>query len=275
MKPRILITGNNMRIIENVLEHLEGDQGYRVEKCVADKYELQDMIRRIKPHFAVVCTSDESKETVKTYDVLRECNYFSGIPVIVIANKEDLGVFKENTALQEVHYLPRPVSILALYNILFTLENEMGLAGMEEDEDEDDDFGYQDEEDTYDDEEDRKKHVLVVDDEPEQLSIIKGHLKDFYEVTAVRYGEDALDYIDKHHVDLVLLDFMMPKMTGPDVLYKMRTKRAFANIPVIFLTGMSDRETIVKTLVELRPQGYVLKPVKKSDLVARIIDVIG
>ena len=46
------------------------------------------------------------------------------------------------------------------------------------------------------------------------------------------------------------------------------------DIPIIFLTGVSEKETVLKTLVELKPQGYVLKPTRKSELVAKIIDVI-
>jgi len=284
MRPKILITGKNVRIIENIMDHFEADHGYRVEKCVANKYDLQDKVREMKPNIAIICTADESAEEVEIYDAFRELNYYSGIPVIVVASKEDAGVFKNNTKLLEVYYLPRPLSILAVYNKLSELEQYILPDDSDNEEDEDDDdeeFNFFRRKDNYEDEsfddepKIKKKRILVVDDEAEQLAVLKGFLREFYDVTAVRTGEAALDYIENYNVDLMVLDFMMPNMSGPEVLYRIRTKRALANLPVIFLTGMSDRETVVKTLTELRPQGYVLKPVKKSDLIARIIDVIG
>ena len=48
-----------------------------------------------------------------------------------------------------------------------------------------------------------------------------------------------------------------------------------SHIPVVFLTGVTEKETVVKTLVELKPQGYIVKPSKKSELVAKIIDILG
>ena len=48
-----------------------------------------------------------------------------------------------------------------------------------------------------------------------------------------------------------------------------------ADIPIIFLTGVTEKMTVIETLTELMPQGYVVKPAKKSELVAKIIDVLG
>lgn len=274
MKPKILITGKNSRIVENIADHMEADQGYRVRKCPADKYDIQDEIREIEPHIAIICTFDEDTESIKEYDVLMECNHFAGLPVIVVANKEDVNEFKSKTRLHEMYFLPRPVSIVALYNKLFEIERELGLDYEEEEEEKEPEEPeyrrYRDDEPRI-----KRKHILVVDDEFEQLAQMREFLREFYDVTCIRTGPEALEYIENHHIDLMLLDYMMSKMSGPEVLYQMRTKRAYANIPVIFLTGMTDKETIVKTLVELRPQGYVLKPVRKSDLIARIIDVLG
>ena len=72
-----------------------------------------------------------------------------------------------------------------------------------------------------------------------------------------------------------MLDYMMPEKDGPQTLREMRTVEAYAEIPVIFLTGMTEKNAILKTIAELRPQGYIVKPAKKSDLVAKIIDVLG
>ena len=81
--------------------------------------------------------------------------------------------------------------------------------------------------------------------------------------------------LEKYKVDLILLDYMMPEMDGPEVLKRLRNRSEYDDIPVVFLTGMSDKEAVLKLIVELKPQGYVLKPSKKSELVAKIIEVLG
>ncbi|MBQ7261828.1 MAG: response regulator, partial [Lachnospiraceae bacterium] len=82
-------------------------------------------------------------------------------------------------------------------------------------------------------------------------------------------------YLTRHRPDLILLDYLMPDKDGPQVLRELRMIREYADIPVVFLTGMSEKQAVLKTLKELRPQGYIIKPAKKSELVAKIIDVLG
>ena len=94
-------------------------------------------------------------------------------------------------------------------------------------------------------------------------------------MTLVGNGKNALKFLEKQKVDLILLDYMMPEMDGPDVYKLIREDEELQDIPVVFLTGVKEKETVVKTLVELKPQGYVVKPAKKSELVAKIIDVLG
>ena len=104
---------------------------------------------------------------------------------------------------------------------------------------------------------------------------IKENLTEFYEVTLINKGKNVFRYLEKYKVDLILLDYIMPEMDGPEVLKLLRAHPDYKDIPIVFLTGVSDKETVVKTLVELKPQGYILKPSKKSEMVAKIIDVLG
>ena len=59
------------------------------------------------------------------------------------------------------------------------------------------------------------------------------------------------------------------------VLRSLREVEEYSDIPVIFLTGMTEKNTVIKTLTQLKPQGYLVKPAKKSEIVAKIIDVLG
>lgn len=82
-------------------------------------------------------------------------------------------------------------------------------------------------------------------------------------------------YLLKHKPDLILLDYLMPVQDGPMVLRELRDIDSYADIPVIFLTGMTEKNTVIKTLTQLKPQGYLAKPASKSEIVAKIIDVLG
>ena len=270
MELKILLTGKNRRIAGNISEHLSSDKGYRVVSCGPGYDAIFRAIPQEQPHIAIICLGDEERETIKIYDALTDRDEIGQIEVIVVANKADLKIFKEYIKLDGIRYLPRPVSILELYNLLNDIEKKIGprlqKARKEETKKEretEHNYGI------------RRKRILVVDDDAEQLSQIKGNLEEFYDVTPVRSGFDALKYLEKHEVDLVLLDYIMPVMDGAKVLYRLRTTRAHASLPVIFLTGMTERDKVVKTLVELRPQGYIVKPAKKSEIVAKIIDVLG
>ena len=266
MRRKILLTGKNQRIASSISEHLEDDQGYEVIRCAPNMEAIAAAVTAHSPQIVIICLSSENPESCRVYDVIKECPDADDIRVIVVANGEDLKAFKKGSRLSEPRYLPRPVSIVALYDMLGQIEDELGELQIEET------AGTQ----LFGDREDelpKRKHILVVDDDPEQLSQIKSHLKEFYDVTAVRSGPEALDYLESHSVDLILLDYMMPQMDGPEVLYRLRTTRAYFRLPVVFLTGVNEREKVIKTLVELKPQGYIIKPARKSEIIAKIIDV--
>ena len=103
-----------------------------------------------------------------------------------------------------------------------------------------------------------KKRILVVDDEPIILRSIKIWLGDEYELYLVNSGEMALQLLDMHPIDLVLLDYKMPTMDGPKVLEAIRKDDRLKNLPVIFLTANNDRQSVINAM-QLKPDGYLLK----------------
>lgn len=121
---------------------------------------------------------------------------------------------------------------------------------------------------------DGKKTILVVDDSPIMLKVIREQLKEFYDVVIVTSGKLALKYLKENKVDMMLLDYDMPEMSGLDVLKTMKADAATRNIPAVFLTGVSERAKIAQALA-LGPQGYLLKPIDKEKLFAMIHKCIG
>lgn len=264
-KLKILVTGKNRRIATDICNHLAEDRDYSVIKCAAKQDDLFRTVPNEMPKVIIICLGDEKKETIRVYDILKECAKLGALTIIVVANQEDKSLFIKYTNLDKMFFLSRPVSLYALYDKLEEVEKK--YTG------EDDDYALLTEYVNPNSDRITRKHILAVDDNAEQLMQIKEHLKEFYEVTLVGSGKDALKFLKKRKVDLILLDYMMPEMDGPEVITQIREDPELAKIPVMFLTGVKDKSKVIKTLVELKPQGYIVKPSKKSALVAKIIDV--
>ena len=110
-----------------------------------------------------------------------------------------------------------------------------------------------------------KKSILIVDDDATYLRTVRDWLKDIYKVYMANSGIQALTWLAKNHADLILLDYMMPVTTGKEILEMLRSEDFSKDIPVIFLTGKSDIET-VKSVMHLKPEGYLLKSINKDVL---------
>ncbi len=120
------------------------------------------------------------------------------------------------------------------------------------------------------DEERRKgRHILLVDDDPTFLKMMQDWLSMKYNITPVRSGMQAITYIATHKPDLILLDYDMPITPGPQVMEMIRSEHNAAEIPIIFLTGKSDKESVM-TVMALKPQGYLLKTMSKEQIIEAV-----
>jgi class 3 adenylate cyclase len=115
-----------------------------------------------------------------------------------------------------------------------------------------------------------RRTVLVVDDTPENLTIIAGLLRPEYAVKVAPSGERALQVAMQDGApDLILLDIMMPEMDGYEVLRRLRADARTKDIPVIFLTAMSSAEDEERGL-ELGAVDYITKPISPPIVLARV-----
>ena len=114
-----------------------------------------------------------------------------------------------------------------------------------------------------------KKRILIVDDDLSYLNLIREWLKETYKVSMANSGLQAIKWLGKNKVDLILLDHEMPITTGPQVLEMLRSEPDTKTIPVIFLTGKGDKESVMQ-VVALKPEGYFLKTVKKDELLEKL-----
>ena len=166
-------------------------------------------------------------------------------PLCVVGYEKELAEVEENIPKSVIeHEFTRPIDVKSLSAALHTLIST-GEARKQE------------------------RHILLVDDDVTFLQMMQRWLGIRYRVTATKSGMQAITYIAAHTPDLILLDYDMPITPGPQVLEMIKSEPNSAKIPVIFLTGKADRESVVNVM-RLRPDGYLLKTMSKEDILASI-----
>jgi DNA-binding response OmpR family regulator len=117
----------------------------------------------------------------------------------------------------------------------------------------------------------KKTTILTADDDPQILRLVMRNLQfDGYAVIAVSDGQAALEQIEAHSPDLVLLDVMMPRMNGFTVTQKVRE---FSSLPIIILTARGQDQDKIRGL-DLGADDYLTKPFSVEELLARVRAVI-
>ena len=111
--------------------------------------------------------------------------------------------------------------------------------------------------------------ILIVDDSPVEIKIIRSFLGDEYEILEAISGERALELANEKKPDLILLDIIMPGIDGFSVCKVLKAELATADIPVIFITAVADSQSVVKGF-EAGGQDYITKPFYSPELCARI-----
>lgn len=112
-----------------------------------------------------------------------------------------------------------------------------------------------------------KIKILIIEDEVGIVNIVKTYLqRENYEVLYAHNGSDGLDIFNSNDIDLVILDLMLPKMSGEDILKKIRST---SNIPVILLTAKVSEEDKIFGL-RLGADDYITKPFSPKELVERV-----
>jgi DNA-binding response OmpR family regulator len=117
-----------------------------------------------------------------------------------------------------------------------------------------------------------RRRLLLIDDDVQLLLSLADHLRrDGYEVSTARSGPEALEALDSSWPDLVILDLMMPRMSGEDVAARIKKR---ADIPIIVLSVIDTMDVKVE-MISRFAEDYLTKPFHHEELVARIQRVLG
>ena len=118
--------------------------------------------------------------------------------------------------------------------------------------------------------------IMIVDDEESLLELVKGVLEaEGFEVVTASSGEECLTKLKTVKPDMVLLDMMMPGMSGREVCEKIRAEPSTKDLKVAFLTVAKFSETGKEALKKMNVMDYITKPFDNEDLIKRIKKIIG
>ena len=276
---KILLLGTNKAVIDDFFRQLV--DSFEILSSSLRYEDVMAHIKYVKPDAIVYCLKEETREDMSRTVSIKN-NTKDNIPFIIIGNDTDCHAFEHCAVNIADRTLVKPLSAqkikVAIMDFLKERELEVlsqkalaEIAANEElaKENEIDLLSETMNPETS----SSRKHILIVDDDAQMLKTIKRFLEDKYDVATAISGNLALRFLQKKHTDLVLLDYEMPQMKGSEVLEQIRSNDATQNIPVIFLTGMADREKIQQVL-SLNPQGYILKPTDKETLHAKLAAVL-
>ena len=115
----------------------------------------------------------------------------------------------------------------------------------------------------------RPYRILIADDNSQGVEFLEAYLGDDYDIRTAADGEETLVQVHQWQPDVILLDIMMPKISGFEVCKRLRADPRTRNIGVIMITAL-DQPTDIDKAVEAGTNEFVTKPISKSDLLLRI-----
>lgn len=285
MKYKVLLTGNNRTIINEFFTYMDFDF-----ECIttSDRYDdIMSHMKYVQPDVFVYCLYKERPDDLKRFANIERQISDRSVPLVVIGDSEDCDEFAKIAPLLDPLMLQKPITNQNIVSAITNTLKARGRGGHPESEKQE--AGKTETvEDTLQGAKDilaqlekgsildpnRKKHILIVDDDSRVLRLLKSYLAGRYELATAINGKVAMRFLETKETDLVLLDYEMPTENGPAVLEKIRANEKLKDLPVVFLTGVTEKSKITEVLA-LKPQGYLLKPVDMEKLSSTIKGILG
>lgn len=244
MEKSVLLIGVQKSFMVNAIAVGLQKNNYQVETVAPNSDAIDNLL--VKPKIYVLYLGDLTADEIPLFRYLDEHIDTERFLLYLIGNNEELTLATSIIAKEKITetYL-RPLDVKLLSDHLDMVVDYSAV---------DDSL---------------RKKVLIIDDDGAMLRMMKTWLSVKYHVYMASSGKIALTFLEQTPVDLVLLDYEMPVMSGPDVLKTMRESSKLKHIPVIFLTAKDDKESVMK-VVSLKPAKYLLKSMPKDKLIGAI-----
>lgn len=264
---KILLVGELSDELKKINEYLSDD--FNVQLAVNSLDMVDGIIKITKPDMIIMYIN---KNELENYKILNYCaTERFNIPITLIMNIDLDETYKNFIINNGYKIIKNPITkqslldttkeILGNNNEDKVFQKNIGINKEKDDSDENTILNND------------RKHILIVDDSALTLRSVRAFLVDEYKVSVATSGEMALKAVKKDKPDLILLDYEMPGFDGKHTLEMLRASEDTKNIPVIFLTGVADKEHIAAVL-KLNPEGYFLKPPVRGKLLDAIEKIL-
>lgn len=247
---RVLFIADMNEIVKNMNESML--PFFQVQLSCADRELTEKLLHIYQPDIILVFLNQLQAVQMQELKAVLEKN--ERRPVVMVGSMYEFRQYGfEPGNVKNIRRLVRPVGNQEVIRLICEI-----LA-----------LDYQEYEGSLEEREDRRKHILFVDDNPLLLRSMKTLVGNKYRVSIAVSASQAFKLMQKDRPDLIFLDCEMPVIDGKMMLQMMRAKPEYAEMPVVFLSGIAEEKYIKKTLL-LKPADYVLKPAKQE----RIFDVL-
>lgn len=245
-KKKVVIVMYKYSVVVKGIEHKLTDCGYKV-KIIAEEFDKVKRLAESTMLFLIFLPNGIADDVVNLNHLnhIHNVVWEHGKSMMLIGDKKDKAdLMKKNHQLENFVWLDRPVKMDELE---LAVEKALEVTA--------------------------KKKILIVDDDPSYAKMVREWIKADYQAVSVTGGMNAISLALKTPVDLILLDYEMPVVDGPQVFQMLKQDPDTENIPVIFLTGVGSREGVERVMA-LRPDGYILKTTTKEKLLESIKGVL-
>ena len=239
---KILIIGNNNEfLVRSVINDLNW-RGFSIEEAgltVTD-------VSKADPSIKVYVLFIENTQGIQDLLVyLKDVSFEKKLYVCIVCNHIDVEEITGYISMEEIAALyERPVNIKEIGTSLDEIYQKSLTEG-------------------------RRKSILIIDDDPTFLHKTQQLLKEKYKIFMANSAASALMVLSKHTVDLILLDYEMPIVSGPTAYEMIKAEPAVGDTPIMFLTGKMDKESVTNAL-KLKPVNYLTKTMPANELIAAI-----
>nr|WP_297706383.1 response regulator [uncultured Butyrivibrio sp.] len=239
MFKKILIVRNEETFIVNAIKTLLKNNNFEVH---SSSYSIGELSKKLVGQNLVILYADQTFEQhsdamVYFKDICLEENLI----IMVIGDKEAFDIVHRYVPKEDITFeLSRPLDMPDLLEkVKYVTDDEY--------------------------EQQKRKCILIVDDDPTFIQMIREWLKDTYRVGMANSGTQAVAWLATNRADLILLDYDMPVLDGPKVMEMLKSESFSSSTPVMFLTGKSDRKSVTE-VISLKPADYLLKSISREKL---------
>jgi CheY-like chemotaxis protein len=243
MKKKILLVRNEETFLVNAIKNTLINNRFDV---VDSTYTLSDLAAKKNDVDLIILYADQDFEEHKDSLVyFKDLCVEDNMIMLIIGDKDAFDLMHKFVPKEDIAFeVTRPLDMADLIQKVGTATDEQ--------------FELQ-----------RRKCILIVDDDPTYLQMIREWLKETYRVGMANSGTQAVAWLATNKADLILLDYDMPVLDGPKVMEMLKSESFSSSTPVMFLTGKNDRDSVTN-VISLKPADYLLKTISKDKLLSTL-----